>query len=513
MTTLLNRDVSILTISVAVAFLSRFFMLVVGRPAFVGWFNHSPYYWVQSKSIIEGGSLAYGDMPLLFALYAALAKGVMMFGVPLEPAIIVTSRLVMSIVPALIPVAVYLMAKRAASGDRLEWPARCIVFASGFLPLTFANMPEHLQKNMMGLLLLALSFLVLFQWLRTGRPGRLLWLFVLLVVICLVHLGSALAALLLAAALTLDRLLSRASAKDLRRVFLLSTGIGLIIVLGIGAFDPSAVARVTDLLAGLVPDGPVSALTSLLLVTFWLVLLLLLWRWFARKSEGKNEATATLARAVILWLGLLAMPLWPGEIGVRLMLFMPLGAVVLLVMLLCLFPARRLFRYASAAVLLVFCAMSIGEAASLLMTYPDKTKIARQLAAVADTYALSSNDLVITPYGVNPIANWFLGTRGALLTAVRRDALVSHDRVFVLNTLERPAPELEPGECRRVRSAEDRYWATRHDSPIGEGWAPDADYDMFDFYRLETWPENWLFDPDGQWAGWGDCAREPGSSP
>lgn len=503
--TLLRRDASIPAISVAGAFVSRFFVLFAGRPDFVGWFNHSPYFWVQSRSLIEGNGLAYGDMPLVFALYAGLAKGISLAGVPQEPAIIMASRLVMTVAPALIPIFVYVLARGATGGRRLNWPTRCLVLASGFLPLTFAHMPEHLQKNMMGMLLLACLLTGLFRWLRSGRSGQLFALLLLLVAICLAHLGSALAALLLVVAMTIDFLLRRASPTQLVRVVLLSTAVVIALGLGIREFDPAATERVAALVAGLKPEDSRETLIFLLVVIVWLGLLVMLWRWFALRTSEKNPANSALGGTVILWMGLLAMPLWPGETGLRLMLFMPLGFVILQILALSVFRGARIFRYVAVTTTVAFGLMSAGEAVSLHMIYPDKERTSRQLAAVADKYRLSRDDLVITPYGVNPIASWFLGTKGSLLTAVRQDVAERHDRVFVLNTLERRAPELETSECRLFESEDDRYWATRHDIPLDDGSMPDADFDTFAFYRLEKLPENWVFDDAGLWAGWGDC--------
>ena len=500
------RDGSVLAISVAAAFFARLSVLFFGRPDFVGWFNHSPYYWVQSKSLIEHGSLAYGDMPLLFAIYAGLAKGIGLMGVPLEPAIVAASRLVMIAAPALIPIAVYLLARGTTDRRTLTWPTRCLVFASGFLPLTFAHMPEHLQKNMLGLLLLAFSFLALFHWLRSRRLSTLVLLSLLLIAICLTHLGSALAALLLAGALGLDALFRRSSLTDFGLIGLLSMAVATVFGFGIRAFDPAAAERVHALATGLLPEGPGDAAIRLLIVGAWLGALWLLWRWFALRTTAKKGAVATLGRTVILWLGLLAMPLWPGEIGARLMLFMPLGALILLVLSLSIFREARIVRYVAVAATLAFGLTSIGEAVSLSMRYPNKAQISSQLAAVAEEYRLSRDDLVITPYGANPIANWFLGTKGSLVTAIQRDVLERYDRVFILNTLERRAPELETGECRLIQSEYERYWATRHDTPLDDGAALDPDYDMFAFHELEQLPGTWVFDRGGLWAGWGDCS-------
>ena len=92
-------------------------------------------------------------------------------------------------------------------------------------------------------------------------------------------------------------------------------------------------------------------------------------------------------------------------------------------------------------------------------------------------YVLAKKAAEDKPYGVNPIANWFLGTKGSLLTSVQQNVTVHYD------------------------------WATRHDIPMGEGALPDPDYNMFAFYRLQKLPEQWVFDGEGNWTGWGDCSQ------
>ncbi|MEM7053997.1 MAG: hypothetical protein AAF446_05560 [Pseudomonadota bacterium] len=510
MRTLFRHDAWFLATSIITAFLTRFLALFVGRPEFVGWFNHSPYYWVQSKALIEQGELAYGDMPLLFALYAGLAKLISLFGMPQDSAIIMMSRLVMVTTPALIPIAVYLLAKQTSADRPLGWPGRCLVLASGFLPLTFANMPEHLQKNMLGLLLLAFLLLTIFYWLRSRSYGSVLLGLSLLISIGLTHLGSALAALLLLVALAMEITLRRSSLKELGLIGLLC----MLAVIGVGfaihVFDPESTERVLFLLTNLIPDSSVELLVGVLVVSIWLGVVWFAQRWFTRRSKQNQRAVVALGRIIIVWIGLLAFPLWPGEIGMRLILFIPLAAVVLLVLFAHSSEASKLLRFIVAATTLVFVVMSIGEATSLLMSYPNKAQTSSELAAVNQKYQLSRDDLVITTYGAAPIANWFLGTRATLLTAVEDDVFERYDRVFVLNTLERPAPTLEPEECRRIQSSNDRYWATRHDTPMSEIANPDPDFERFDFFRLPALPENWVFDRSGLWAGWGDCTERDG---
>jgi len=56
----------ILFIIVLAAFGCRVALIWIGRPEFVGWFNHTYYYYVQTKGLLIKGQLPFPDMPLLF---------------------------------------------------------------------------------------------------------------------------------------------------------------------------------------------------------------------------------------------------------------------------------------------------------------------------------------------------------------------------------------------------------------------------------------------------------------
>ena len=39
----------------------------------MGWFNHAPWYWVQTRGLLQNGVLPFPDLPLLFHRYAGVA--------------------------------------------------------------------------------------------------------------------------------------------------------------------------------------------------------------------------------------------------------------------------------------------------------------------------------------------------------------------------------------------------------------------------------------------------------
>ena len=103
----MKKDKKILSAIVLFAILVRLLFLWVGRPVFVGWFNHTYYYYVEVRGLLEQGVLPYNDMPLLFYIYAFVAKLLVGMGLEVDSAIVASTRLCMSIVPSLIPIPVY----------------------------------------------------------------------------------------------------------------------------------------------------------------------------------------------------------------------------------------------------------------------------------------------------------------------------------------------------------------------------------------------------------------------
>jgi len=91
---------AIVAVIVGSAFTARALTIWIGRPEFVGWFNHSYYYCVQVEGLLETGQLPYADLPFLFHLYGATASLFQLFGLELQPSIVNSVRLIMSLIDA-----------------------------------------------------------------------------------------------------------------------------------------------------------------------------------------------------------------------------------------------------------------------------------------------------------------------------------------------------------------------------------------------------------------------------
>lgn len=88
----MDRNAKLLLLLVSISFLVRVFTIWLGRPEFVGWFNHNYYYFVETLGLLERGKLPFPDMPLLFYIYAATANLLTWLGVESHLAIVNATR-------------------------------------------------------------------------------------------------------------------------------------------------------------------------------------------------------------------------------------------------------------------------------------------------------------------------------------------------------------------------------------------------------------------------------------
>jgi hypothetical protein len=210
----------------------------------------------------------------------------------------------------------------------------------------------------------------------------------------------------------------------------------------------------------------------------------------------------------------LVLPVFDTELLPRLVLFAPLPALVLMAYHLRWGEGRTRVRVLLAAAALGVVLMAAGEIVNLAMLYPDKGEIHRELLEVKERYRLSERDLVLTTYAVNPICNWFLGTKSGLITAFNRADAKAYARVFVLNPREEAPAALpagaSPGSRVTFPTPEDRARAMRQRIPVADDVPPLVRTGHLEVYLLDGMPENWLFDAGGNWIGY--VAEGPGAS-
>lgn len=491
----------------ACAFFSRAIFLWWTRPEFMGWFNHAPWYWVQTRGLLSEGQLPFGDLPLLFHIYAALSRLLMSMGLEMDSAIINAQRLVMCATPALLVVPCWWVIRKLHDQHPLGWAGWLLVVLAAFLPLTFAHMPELLQKNMLGLMLLAT--LMAASYAALDRPAWGFFGLLVFALITLTHLGTLATAALWILAMTIAvALTSNKKRRPLAWLAIALACLALAFVLW-PLFDPDTTDRIRvfilegwrrSLAGSLFSPSPMlhPGLVLALLALMAGLLGALFYAWF-RGAAGRHGHHGTFWLANLIFIALLVLPTYDHEVAVRFILYLPLPLLFVLA-----FQLRRgrppwvgrtLTLLAAAAMLL----LTVGEVANLFRPVPDKTQVQSQLAALKQREQLTDQDLIIAPYAVAPVANWFLGTDSTLVTHFQRSDFDNYHRVAVLNSgRELPAGD---GDMESVRTTAERYAAMRQAVPLPPGLSPDPAFDQFRYIPLEEIPATWRFDAAGRWAG------------
>ncbi len=500
-------DVAPLVALILFAFLCRSVALWWTRPEFMGWFNHAPWYWVQTRGLLLDGALPFADLPLLFHAYAGLAGALTALGMDTDPAIIHAQRFLMCLAPALIAWPCWAVL-REIHGDRpLGRAGWALVAMAAFLPLTFVHLPELLQKNMLGMLWLAGLMAASHRALASPR-----WAWAALgcfVLIALTHLGTLAVALLWLAAVAGAIGVARGAWVHLALLLFVGLAATALAATSLLAFDPAAMARVEALLTdgwrhSLLGSlfGPAS-MTRKTAILAGIVIPYGVLAWLAAASRATRAALPVADRvfwlANLLFVGLLLFPALEQEVLTRFVLFLPLPGLFLAGLHLAQAQRPRPVRWGVAAAGLGVLVMTAGEVANLLRPIPDKAAVAAELRELSAGESFTGRDLVIAPYAVAPLANWFLRVPATLVTRVQREDFTRYQRVFVLNSGFEPATR--PGELKSVDTPAERYRAMRQAVPVSGRISPDPRFDQFRWYRLTRIPPGWRFDETGRWNG------------
>ncbi|MCB0636840.1 MAG: hypothetical protein KDC54_09505 [Lewinella sp.] len=502
-----------LGVIIALAIVARLLFLWAGRPEFVGWFNHTYYYYVEVRGLLLQGALPYSDMPLLFYLYAGTARLLSGVGMELSAAIVAATRFWMCIIPSLIPLPVYATLRLINQGRKLDFHLWALVVASGFLPLTVLYLPEFLQKNTLGLLELALLL-----WLSRQALANFSWkkaaaLALIFLLIVLTHFGSAGVAVLGGFALLLAFAALRTDPAGTLRMAGASM-LGLVMFLGlIYLFDPTRFLRViiylqaswkTSFLGLLFSREAVGAARWSALAGTVIPLLAAggLYGLYRRQRAKLPAPDRLFWLSLIIWAYLLILPVYDQLLLGRLALFLPLPLLLILAYLLTYANWKPWLRTALVTLVIAGTGLLLfGEFMSRQQHNPNKTEIYADLLTLKAKVDFSPDDLILARNGVEHVGNWFLGARAGVITALQREDFDTYARIFILNPAEgRFDPSAFDG--RQAAHEADRYFFMLHNIPPPAGADTLYRSPYLELFRLPEPPTEWVFDETGQWMGY-----------
>ena len=507
-----KREYTFLGIIIAAAVLARVLFIWVGRPEFVGWFNHTYYYYVEVRGLLEEGQLPYPDMPLLFYLYALVAKVFILAGTETDAAIVQATRLCMSIIPALIPIPVYLLLKRIAGHRALPRRWWILVAAAGFLPLTMAHMPEFLQKNALGLLFFAFVLLQTHRLLADFQVRTAVVTAVLVLLIILTHFGTVGVVALWGLAMLLTFLIQQRDRQRSLRLTAMLVGGSLIVLLLLRLIDPKRLDRVfhyfgasigNSWIGSLFGDAPAAdkwiAVAGIVLP---LAFALLLYDLYRKRRAPLSPANTSFWLACIIFTYLLVFPLGDQRVVARFTLFLSLPLIPILAF----HDAYRLRKRwlkitCVAAAGLGVAVLAFGEYMSLQFHSRYKDDAYEELMTLDEQIDFQRNDLILTKNGAEHICNWFLRTKAGVITALNKTDFDQYDNIYVLNPIE-GALNFEDIQNRTADNEEDRYLFMLRNIPRPGNAAELIEMEHLQFFRLPEPPPEWDFDKRGNWVSY-----------
>lgn len=499
---------------VLTAIITRVLFLWVGRPEFVGWFNHTYYYYVQVEALLKTGDLAFSDMPLLFYVYAISAKLLLSLGLEVQTAVIVSTRFWMSIIPSLIPIPVFYTLKSIDKKSHLGTLFWAIVFASAFLPLSILYMPEFLQKNTLGLLLLATLMMLSKSVFASVEKTALFFSGLLFLLIVLTHYGSTGVVLLYLFSVLLAHLITQKNVNFLKYIVVMILGVFLAFSF-IYKFDYHRFERIffyanqalESSFLGILIDAK-SNLNQRLFSGLGILIPLIISAFFYKLYKGNQTSLSKADK--LFWLSniiltyLLLLPIYDQLLLGRFTLYLSLPLLFIVTYILMYsIDNLRLKQGIIGFFLIGILLMSFGEFMSLQFHNRNKEEVYADLMDMKSKIAFHENDLILTKNGAEHICNWFLGTKAGVITALKHSDFKKYNRIYILNPIE-GVLNYEGIENKDATNEADKYTFMMRNIPQPKEAKVIYESNYIQLLSLENVPQDWVFDENGYWISYGN---------
>ncbi len=510
-----HREPTILCLIVLVAFFVRLMLLWVDRPEFVGWFNHTYYYYVETRGMLINGSLPYPDMPLLFYIYSITAKVLAWLGLKQDTAIVSATRFWMCLIPSLIPLVVFLIIRQINKGVALDRQFWLLIAASAILPLHLVHQPEFSQKNVLGMFLL---FILIYQT-RMAFIGWknnlevLLGALVVFLLITLTHFGTTGVAILYTTSLILAYSFLHPDTKSSRSLLLIGLVMTLVSLFLIYAIDIDRFYRIWHYLVSSFPTsfigslfssqtGGIDKLVAATGIILPIILVVLFYRFFSRIRASLETPDQVFLLSNILFFYLLLLPVYDQLLLGRFANFLSIPSLIIIVYLLKFSSWQSITkRVVTHTLVMAFSIMAFGEYMSLTIHSRNNREVFADLMTVKQQVIFDQNDLIITKNGAEHICNWFLGTKSGVITALNQSDFEQYRNIYLLNPIEGEL-NFDGIQGKRADNEKDRYFFMLRNIPEPKNAVPVYHSKYIQLLKLESAPGEWTYDEDGSWISY-----------
>lgn len=497
------------------AFLVRVFVIWIDRPEFVGWFNHTYYYFVEVKGLLENGKLPFPDMPLLFYIYAYSSKLLILIGMDDHNAIVVSTRFWMSIIPSLIVIPVYLILKSINYEKPFEKWNWILVSAGAFLPLSILHIPEFSQKTALGLLLLAVFILVTKRTLTSKKIKDILLSAFVFTLIVLTHFGTTAVAVLYVISLFAVQMISGNKLRSVIFYVGMIFALTAISSLTIYFIDIQRFERILYYLQHsfgssftgilLSPDSNMSQkLEAIAVIMLPILIVLFFLKLYKNNNSNLSDENRMFWLCNIIFFYLLMLPVYDQLLIGRFVLYLSLPILIILKFVLSYSVKNiRIKRVVLVLIILGTAFMTFGEFMSLKLHNKDKDEIFADLMLLKNQQNFQKNDLIITKNGAEHICNWFLGTKSGMITSLNQNDFNKYENIYILNPIEGEL-NFEGIENKSADNETDRYLFMMRNIPGPENSKTVYKSEYIELLKIDEVPSNWEFDKKGNWKSYGN---------
>ena len=509
---MLKNKLLLLSIIITAIFV-RVMFLWIGRPEFVGWFNHTYYYYVQVKGLLENGWLHFPDMPLLFSLYGITAKLFQLLGIEQNTAIVYSTRFLMSIIPSLIPIPIYFIAKKINQSENLNIYLWILISASAFLPLSILHQPEFSQKNVLGILFLAFFMLNIKSFLDSYYYKKLSISIGLFILIVLTHFGTTGTVIIYGISLFISYLMTTRNFRSTKKYFGIGFTLVLITTAVIYTFDNQRLDRVfhyftqsigTSFVGVLfsVNSGILDKLTAFISIVIPISVTILFFLNFRNGNRLLKDSDKIFWLSNIFFCYFLFFPFYDQLLLARFSVFASLPFLVIMIYILSHSNWKR-WRKGLAVLLISFgtLIMIFGEFMSLKMHNRDKEEIFESLMEMKNHILFCPDDLILTKNGAEHICNWFLGTKAGVIPAFNKEDFETYRNIYILNPIEGRL-NFQDIENKTTDNEVDRYLFMMRNIPKPENGITLFKSEYMELHKIESPPNDWLYDSNGNWIGY-----------
>ena len=283
------------------------------------------YYPLQVRAIIEHGSLAFPDMPLLFYLDAGVVKLISLFGLTITDDLILNTVKFMdsALFPLLLVPSYHVLKRMNRATTRWFLMAILAYLTISVVPL---RMFSGFQKNGFALMLLFSSLAYFIVYTRTEQRKYLVYTAIFLLLTGATHFGTFMFASIAVSVFLLHRYRWKA--------LLYISALALVAISLVYVFDAERGARITTFIGDTVSakdlfHGPV--ILSILKFLFYVVTAFFALRLYRRHKVQFEKIDRSIIMTCVLLLCIIPLPLYNEQFASRLtnFLFVPQSVLLL----------------------------------------------------------------------------------------------------------------------------------------------------------------------------------------